>query len=58
MEEEWDNNELELVPHYDATEEVDFGDNICFNSDDLQQVCTSNSNFLVLSLHLDFNLSA
>lgn len=56
MEEEWD-NELESHPEYDATEEVDFGDNICFNSDDLQQVCTLNSNFSVLSIHLDFNLS-
>ncbi|KAH6804938.1 hypothetical protein C2S51_029769 [Perilla frutescens var. frutescens] len=37
VEEEWD-NELELVPQHDATLEVDFGDNVCLTSDDLQQI--------------------
>lgn len=43
MEEEWDDNELELVPQYDARQEVDFGDGACLESYDLQKVCTFNS---------------
>lgn len=43
MEEEWDDNELELVPRCDAIPEVDFGDGACHESYDLQKVCTIDS---------------
>lgn len=46
MEEEWDDNELELVPRCDAIQEVDFGDGACIESHesyDLQKVCAVDS---------------
>lgn len=40
MEEEWLDDELDLVPKAEAAEEVDFGDDLYLDGDDLEQVCT------------------
>lgn len=55
VEEEWDDDELELVPEYDTREEVDFGDDACLNSRDLQQVCALTITVLVPPLPLSRN---
>ncbi|KAI3470522.1 hypothetical protein Pfo_027185 [Paulownia fortunei] len=41
VEEEWDDDELELVDEDEATEEVDFGDDVCLDGHDLQQILGS-----------------
>lgn len=51
VEEEWDDDELELVQS-DGTEEVDFGDDTCLNSHDVQQVFAFTSIFWVHPLPL------
>lgn len=40
VEEEWDNDELEMVLEDEATEEVDFGCDAFLDGLDLQQVCS------------------
>lgn len=39
VEEEWLDDELELVPKAEAAEEVDFGDDAYLDGHDLDQVC-------------------
>lgn len=38
IEEEWEDDELELVPKQEAAEEVDFGDDFYLDGHDLEQV--------------------
>lgn len=45
MEEEWLDDELDFIPKAEAAEEVDFGDDVYLDGDDLEQVCTHHSYF-------------
>lgn len=46
VEEEWLDDELDLIPKAEAAEEVDFGDDAYLDGDDLEQVCTHQCYFI------------
>lgn len=43
VEEEWEDDELEIVPKEEAAEEVEFGDDIYLDGDDLEQILGSDT---------------
>lgn len=42
VEEEWEDEEFDMVPKVEDAEEVDFGDDVYLDGHDLEQVCAPN----------------
>lgn len=52
VEEEWEDDELEIVPKEEAAEEVEFGDDIYLDGHDLEQVYTFMMYILLFSIRV------